>query len=365
MIATTAGIDIRKTTNSRIQEVDWANLGFGKTFSDHMVVIEYKDGEWKRPTIMPYGPIPFSPAISALHYGQAIFEGLKAYKNDRGEVNVFRPEKNAERLNVSATRMCMPTLPVETFVETLRALIQLDSGWIPSGEGESLYIRPHMFAVDEFVGVRPSETYMFVIFCCPVGKYYTNELRVRIEDKYTRAVRGGTGHAKAAGNYGASLFPTQIAKDAGFDQILWTDSQEHAYFEESGTMNVVFQSGNTILTPMLSDSILDGVTRDSVLQVGRDMGYTVEERRISVAEIVELMRQGKLDTAFGVGTAATIAPIRSITFGNEEFILKAQTSEDFPIRAGEHLDQLKRGLIADPHHWNLRILRGSSHNGNA
>jgi branched-chain amino acid aminotransferase len=356
MIATTAGIEIRKTNSSRIQQVDWADLGFGKTFSDHMAVIEYRDGAWQKPSIIPYGPLPFSPAISALHYGQAIFEGLKAYKNDRNEVFVFRPEKNAERLNVSATRMCMPSLPEDTFVETLRTLIQLDEAWIPKGEGESLYIRPHMFAIDEFVGVRPSETYMFVIFTCPVGKYYTNELKVKIEDNYTRAVKGGTGHAKAAGNYGASLYPTQLAKDSGFDQILWTDSQEHAYFEESGTMNVVFQAGQTIMTPMLSDSILDGVTRDSVLQVGRDLGYIVEERKVSVAEIVELMRQGKLDTAFGVGTAATIAPIRSIAFGNEEFVLKPQSEEDFPMKAAAHLDMLKRGQSADPHQWNLRIL---------
>ena len=356
MIATNAGIDIRKTNASRIHEVDWANLGFGKTFSDHMAVIEYREGAWQRPTIVPYGPLPFSPAISALHYGQAIFEGLKAYKNEQNEVFVFRPEMNAERLNVSAARMCMPTLPTETFVDAVRTLVQLDHEWIPKGEGESLYLRPHMFAIDEFVGVRPSETYMFVIFSCPVGKYYTNELRVKVEQNYTRAVRGGTGHAKAAGNYGASLYPTQVAKDAGFDQILWTDSQEHAYFEESGTMNVVFQSGQRIMTPMLSDSILNGVTRDSVLQLGRDMGYTVEERQVSVHEIVDLMREGKLDAAFGVGTAATIAPIRSITYGEEEFTLKAQTAEDFPEKASTHLDLLKRGMLADPHHWNLRII---------
>jgi branched-chain amino acid aminotransferase len=355
MIATTAGIEIRKTTASRIHEVDWDNLGFGKTFSDHMALVEYRDGQWHKPVIQPYGPIPFSPAISALHYGQAIFEGLKAYKNDQNEVYVFRPEKNAERLNVSAHRMCMPSLPVETFIDMLRTLIQLDEAWIPKGEGESLYIRPHMFAIDEFVGVRPSETYLFVIFCCPVGKYYTNELRVKVEDNFTRAVKGGTGHAKAAGNYGASLFPTQLAKDAGYDQILWTDSQEHAYFEESGTMNVVFQHGQTILTPMLSDSILNGVTRDSVLQVGRDMGYEVQERKVSVNEIVDLMRAGQLETAFGVGTAATIAPIRSITVGEEEFELHQQNDNDFPVKAANHLDALKRGLIADPHQWNLRI----------
>lgn len=353
MIATSTRIDITPVVKSRIEKVDWSNLDFGKIFSDHMLVAKYENGKWETPQIMPYGPLSFSPAISALHYGQAIFEGLKAYKNEEGEVFVFRPEKNAERFNSSAKRMCMPEVPVEYFVDCVRALVDYDKQWIPVGEGESLYIRPHMFAVDEFVGVRPSESYLFVIFTCPVGKYYTNELRVKIETNYTRAVKGGTGHAKTAGNYGASLWPTQMAKDAGFDQVLWTDSQSHEYFEESGTMNVMFLSGNTLMTPMLSDSILDGVTRSSVLQVARDWGYDVQERKVSVKEIVDLLKQNKLDGAFGVGTAATIAPIKLINYDGIDYSLTLKN--DFAPRISHYLDSLKRGKENDTHHWNMRI----------
>ncbi|MBX7053131.1 MAG: branched-chain amino acid aminotransferase [Flavobacteriales bacterium] len=355
MLADTNAIEITKTAQSRLDQVDWENLGFGKIFSDHMAYVEYRDGQWHTPVIKPYGPMNFSPAISALHYGQAIFEGLKAYKNEQGEVLIFRPEKNAERLNISAHRMCMPSLPVETFMDMLTQLINLDSGWIPKGEGESLYIRPHMFAIDEFVGVRPSETYLFVIFTCPVGKYYTSELKVKIETNYTRATKGGTGSAKAAGNYGASLFPTQIAKDAGFDQVLWTDSQTHEYFEESGTMNVMFLSGNKVMSPAISDSILDGITRNSVLQVAKDWGYEVEERKVSVAEIVELLKAKKLDGAFGVGTAATIAPIRIIHHNGTDYEITRDQSSDFAGRMNTYLDRLKRGLEEDKHHWNHKI----------
>ncbi|MFM7813700.1 MAG: branched-chain amino acid aminotransferase [Flavobacteriales bacterium] len=355
MIATTP-IEVHKTSQSRIAQVDWNDLGFGKVFSDHMAVVEYRNGRWHQPVIQPYGTMNFSPAISALHYGQAIFEGLKAYKSDANDVFIFRPEKNAERLNVSARRMCMPELPVEIFLDSLNALIKLDEQWIPRGAGESLYIRPHMFAIDEYVGVRPSETYLFVIFACPVGKYYTSELKVKIETNYTRATKGGTGHAKAAGNYGASLFPTQIAKDAGYDQILWTDAQTHQYFEESGTMNVMFLQGQRLLSPALSDSILAGITRDSVLQVARDWGYQVEERKISVNEIVELLKNDQLDGAFGVGTAATIAPICSISHEGTDYSIAHKESQNFAHRISEHLDRLKRGQEQDVHQWNSRIV---------
>lgn len=355
MIAATTNTTIVKSSKSRLHEVDWENLGFGKVFSDHMATIVYRDGQWQNPEIKPYGSLNLSPAISALHYGQAIFEGLKAYKNDQGEVLIFRPEKNAERLNVSAARMCMPALPVELFMDTINQLVNLDKDWIPKGDGESLYIRPHMFATDEYVGVKPSDTYLFVVFTCPVGKYYTNELKVKIETNFTRAVKGGTGHAKAAGNYGAALFPTQIAKDAGYDQVLWTDSQSHEYFEESGTMNVMFLMGKTLLSPSLSDSILDGVTRNSVLQLARDWGYQVEERKVSVTEIVELLKQDKLDGAFGVGTAATIAPICLINHQGIDYTIGKHESSDFASRVSNYLDRLKHGREEDKHLWNYKI----------
>lgn len=355
MIATATNIEIRKTTASRIEEVNWKDLGFGKVFSDHMFVAEYANGQWSNARIEQYGKMQFSPAISALHYGQAIFEGLKAYKNDTGEIFIFRPDKNAERLNKSAERMCMPALPKELFMDGLSQLVKLDKAWIPTGEGESLYIRPHMFAVDEFVGVRPSETYLFVIFTGPVGKYYTNELTVKIESHYTRATKGGTGHAKAAGNYGASLWPTQLAKDEGFDQILWTDGQDHDYFEESGTMNVMFLHGKKLMTPELSDSILDGVTRNTVLAVAKDWGYEVQQRKVSVAEIVDLLKKSELDAAFGVGTAATIAPIKSINYEGTNYNLKSAADNEFAAKMSTYLDRLKRGLEEDLHNWNVKI----------
>lgn len=355
MIATLQPIEIQKVEKSRIDQVDWNNLGFGKIFSDHMCVIEYRDGSWHAPTIMPYGPISMSPAISALHYGQALFEGLKAYKNDQGEVYVFRPDKNAARLNSSARRLCMPELPVELFVDCIKHLVELDKAWIPTGEGESMYVRPHMFAIDEYVGVKPSESYLFVIFTCPVGKYYTGEIKVKIEKQFTRAAKGGTGHAKAAGNYAASLWPTKLAQEQGYNQILWTDGQYHEYFEESGTMNVIFRAGNTIFTPAVSDSILDGVTRDSVLALAKDWGYNVEERKVSVKEVIDLLSKGELSEAFGAGTAATIAPIRVINFEGTDYSLRPYDQWEFAPKVSDHLDALKRGLEKDNHHWNIRI----------
>lgn len=355
MIATLQPIEIQKVDKSRIDQVDWKNLGFGKIFSDHMCVIEYREGSWRSPVIMPYGPISMSPAISALHYGQALFEGLKAYKNSKDEVYVFRPEKNAVRLNSSARRLCMPELPTDLFVDCIKQLVELDKAWIPTGEGESLYIRPHMFAVDEYVGVKPSESYLFVVFTCPVGKYYTGEIKVKIEKQFTRAAKGGTGHAKAAGNYAASLWPTKLAQEQGYNQILWTDGQSHEYFEESGTMNVIFRAGNTIFTPTVSDSILDGVTRDSVLALAKDWGFQVEERKVSVKEVIELLAKGELNEAFGAGTAATIAPIRVIHFEGKDYSLQPYEEWEFAPKVSLHLDSLKRGLEKDNHHWNIRI----------
>lgn len=356
MIATTTKIEVRKVETTRVSEVDWKDLGFGKVFADHMCVVEYKDGQWQTPVIKPYGKLEFSPAISALHYGQAIFEGLKAYKNENGDVNVFRPEKNASRLNKSAERLCMPSLPEEVFLDCVQQLVALDKAWIPTGEGESLYIRPHMFATDEYVGVRPSGSYYFVIFSCPVAKYYTGEIKVKIEPAFTRAAKGGTGAAKAAGNYAAALYPAKLAQEAGYNQILWTDAQTHEYFEESGTMNVIFKKGNTIFTPALSDSILDGITRNSVLQVARDWGFNVEERKVSVKEVIDAIQSGELEEAFGAGTAATIAPIRVIHFEGNDYQLRPFAEWEFAPKVSKYLDQLKRGNEPDVHGWNKKIV---------
>jgi branched-chain amino acid aminotransferase len=356
VIGTSPIFALDKVQKSRIDQVDWNNLGFGKVFADHMFVVEYREGKWQPGNVMPYGPLLFSPAISALHYGQAIFEGLKAYKNDKGEIYVFRPEKNAERMNKSAQRMCMPDMPKEVFMEAIMQLVSFDKDWVPDRPGSALYIRPVMFSVDEYVGVRPSENYMFIVFTCPVDKYYTGELKVKIEKKYTRASKGGTGYAKAAGNYAASLLPTKYAQEQGYNQILWTDGITHEYFEESGTMNVIFRSGNTIFTPMVSDSILDGVTRDSVLTLARDWGYTVEERQVSVKEVVDLMKEGKLDAAFGTGTAATIAPIRTIHHEGTDYTLQPLSNWKFVNRCVEELERIHLGIGDDKHNWSVRVV---------
>lgn len=356
MIATTNQIEVHKVKESRIPQVDWENLGFGTVFSDHMFVVEYRDGAWQKPEIKPYGTIAFSPAISALHYGQAIFEGLKAFRNDRGEIRVFRPERNAARLNKSAKRLSMPEYPVESFVDAIQQLVELDQEWVPNGAGQALYIRPHMFAIDEYVGVRPSQSYMLVIFTCPVGKYYTGEVKVKVEREYTRAARGGAGNAKAAGNYGAALMASAQAQQAGYNQLLWTDSSTHEYIEESGTMNVIFRKGNTLFTPAVSDSILDGVTRESVLQIAKDWGYNVEERKVSVIEVIEAIKNNELDEAFGAGTAATIAPIRVINYDGVDYTLRPYTEWEFAPKISDYLDQLKRGLQDDTHQWNKRVV---------
>ena len=305
----TLDIKITKTNHSRLQETDFSNLPFGRTFSDHMFVADYIDGEWKNFEIVPYGEIGLSPAISALHYGQAFFEGIKAYKHADGQVTIFRPDKNAIRFNKSAERLCMPTLPEEIFVQSIAAVVDIDRDWVPSKAHHALYIRPFMFATDPYLGVAPSATYKYMVLIGPVGPYFSKTLRVKIETHYTRAAEGGMGYAKSAGNYGGSMLPAKKATEEGFDQLIWTDAKNHEYVEEMGAANVMFVLDGKLITPSTRDTILDGITRDTVLTLAREWGMEVEERRVSVAEIIEGAKTGKLQDAFGAGTAATIAPV--------------------------------------------------------
>ena len=351
----TCFINISKTTQSRISELDYDNIEFGKIFADHMFSVEYVDGQWQTPEIMPYGNLSLSPATSALHYGQALFEGMKAYKNAAGEVSLFRPLDNARRLNLSAERLCMPSIPEEIFMQGLTELLKLDSDWVPPTKGCALYIRPFMFATDEFVGVRPSAKYRFMIFCCPVGGYYANPLRVKIETEFSRSVEGGAGYAKAAGNYGAALYPTKLGQEQGYQQLIWTDGKEHKYLEESGTMNLMFVIDGKLVTPALSTSILAGITRDSVLQLARDWGMTVEERKISIDEILEAHANGTLEEAFGCGTAAVIAPIITIGLNGKDYDLPAVETRKFSNKVGVELDKIKTGEAPDPHNWMVKI----------
>ena len=307
-------IQIHPIQKSRIDEVDFNNLAFGRSFADHMLIAEYANGAWQSMTIQPYGPLSYQPAMMSIHYGQSIFEGMKGYRSAKGDVLVFRPEENFKRFNKSAVRMCMPEIPEEIFLGGLKKLLEIDNAWVPNKVGCSLYIRPFMFATDEYVGVSPSTTYKFIIFNCPVGSYYSKPLKVRVETEYIRSAKGGVGFAKNAGNYGGSLFATQKAMQAGYDQIIWTDAATHQYVEEAGTMNLMFMVGGSLVTAPTGDTILDGVTRKSVIQIAKDWGIDVQERQLSVKELVSGILDGSVTEAFGAGTAAVIAPIQTIGF---------------------------------------------------
>ena len=348
-------IKITKTTHSRINTCDFNNIQFGTVFSDHMFVVDYEDGKWINPEILPFGPMSLSPSTFALHYGQAIFEGMKAYKNTNGEAQLFRPKDNIKRLNQSANRMAMAELPEEIFMEGLKQLIAIDSDWIPTKSGSSLYIRPYMFATDEFVGVRPAKHFKFVIFTCPVNAYYPKPIRVVVEEKYVRAFDGGVGATKAAGNYGISMLPTYEANKKGFDQIIWTDGREHKYIEESGTMNVFFVIGDKVITPVLDGTILAGVTRNSCIKLLQTKGYTVEERKISVDEIVDAANKGELKDAFGTGTAAIVAKIAAINYKGVEYTLPNPEEREVSNYLYKTLGEIQTGVITDDFNWIEKI----------
>lgn len=343
-------ISINKTKESRIKTFNPEKIEFGKVFTDHMVVCDFENGAWGDPKIIPFGDIEISPALSALHYGQSIFEGMKAYKNSQGDVTLFRPLENAKRLNRSAERMCMPTLPEDIFMQSVHALVDLERDWIPAAEGSSLYLRPFMFATDEFLGIKPSDNYRFMVYACPVSSYYSAPVKVYIDKVYSRAVRGGVGAAKCAGNYAASLFPAKKAREKGFDQVLWTDALTHEYIEETGTSNIFIKSGNTIYTPALSDSILPGITRDSVITLLRSMQYNVIEGPIAVNDLITWYKDGKVDEMFVSGTAATVINIQQ--FGMEDEVFKLNLDQPLlAIQIKETFEALKTGKIKDTFDW--------------
>ena len=355
MITTGQKIAIQRTETSRLAETDLDNIKFGRVFSDHMFVMDHVNGAWTAPTIQGFADLRMSPASLVLHYSQTIFEGLKAYRSDDGTVKLFRPQDNIARMNRSADRMCMPRIPEELFLEALQQLVGLDTAWIPEGDGAALYIRPFMFASDEYIGVRPSDGYKFIIFTCPVRGYYNEPVRVKIETHYSRAFPGGTGEAKCGGNYAGGLYPAKMGQDEGFHQLVWTDGLTHRYIEESGTMNVFFNIDGTLITPALDGTILRGITRDSIIQIAKDEGIRVEERKVSVEEVVSAARNGRLVSAFGAGTAATIAHIASIAFEGEEFTLPALEERPLANRIGQVLDDVRRGRAADPHGWMVPV----------
>lgn len=341
---------ITKTTHCRLAETDFNNLAFGRTFSDHMLMCKYKDGQWGEAEILPYQALSLAPGTHVFHYGQAVFEGMKAYNSPQGETLLFRPEANSSRLNQSAERLCMPPIDESIFMEGLKELLALDKDWVPKGDNNSLYIRPFMMATSEFIRATPSEEFTFFIITSPTAAYYAGEVHLRVEEKYARSVEGGTGYAKAAGNYAAAFAPTKKAQNAGFTQVIWTDAHEHQYIEESGTMNIMFRINNTLVTPALSESILGGITRDSILTLARSRGITVEERKVSVNEIFEAHVKGTLKEAFGVGTAVTVNPIKSITKGNERIEI-SPVGDSYATLLKNTLQDMQYGRIQDEFNW--------------
>ncbi|HVZ98413.1 MAG TPA: branched-chain amino acid aminotransferase [Chitinophagaceae bacterium] len=354
MIAS-ADFKITRVERSKLQSMSFDNLPFGKYFTDHMLEADYEDGEWKTVEIKPYQPLLLDPSVMALHYGQAIFEGIKAYKNANGEANIFRPYDNFKRFNISAERMEMPKVPEEIFIEGMRELIKLDINWIPGKPNHALYIRPLLFASEEAIGVKPSSKYKFLIILSPTGPYYATPMKIYVEEKYVRAAPGGVGFAKNAGNYGAAMYPSAEARRKGYDQVLWMDAFEHKYVQECGTMNVFFIIGNKAITPDLKEgTILAGVTRDSVIQLLREKEIGVEERPLSIDEIISAYKDGKLSEVFGTGTAATISMIKQLTY--RDFIMNFETGKwKISPEIKERMNAIKGGIAADIYNWLLKV----------
>jgi len=314
-------LQIEKIKESKISNVDFNNLKFGEIFTDHMFECDYENGAWQTPKIRPYQSLQFDPSTKVFHYGQAVFEGMKAYKDEEDHVWLFRPDQNQERINKSSERLDMPAFPKEYFFEGLTELLKLDHEWVQKGEGNSLYVRPFSIATENCVSASSSTNYKFMIICSPVQAYYAGEVRVVFADKFSRAANGGVGFAKAAGNYAASFYPARLAMEQGYQQVLWTDAAKHEYLEEAGTMNVFFRVNDTLITAPTSDRILDGVTRKSIIELARSEGVNVEVRSVKVTEILEAAKDGSLKEMFGAGTAAVISPILGFAHQDNKFEL--------------------------------------------
>ncbi len=351
-------IKITKSKTSKIDSVDFENLGFGEVFSDHMFSMDYENGEWINQRIEPYGKIEFEPAMCTLHYAQAVFEGLKAFHVRDGSINIFRPEKNLERMNRSNERMCMPTIDEDMFFDAMTELIKLERDWIPKDTGHSLYIRPFIFGTENFLGVHPSSTYRFMIILSPVGAYYKegfNPVSLLVPEEYVRAVKGGVGEAKTAGNYAASLLPAKIAQEKGFTQVLWLDGEHHKYIDEVGTMNIFFVIDDEVITPPLEGSILPGVTRDTALDLTKSWGMKVNERRISIDELIRSSKEGRLQEVFGTGTAAVISPVDEIQYRDTNININHGQIGPIARRLFDEISGIQYGEISDTHGWIYNI----------
>lgn len=345
---------IEKTSASKLNHVDFENLSFGSVFTDHMFVCNYKEGQWQTPEVLPYQPLSFEPSMSVLHYGQAVFEGMKAYKDEGGKVWLFRPDENFKRINRSSVRLQIPKFPKEYFFEGLKTLLKIDGDWIKPGFGNSLYIRPFVFSSQAGVQASPAKEYMFIIICCPVKAYYGGEVNVLIAEEYSRAADGGIGFTKAAGNYAAQFYPTALAQEQGYQQIVWTDAKSHEYLEEAGTMNIFFRIGDKLLTAPTNDRILDGVTRKSVIQIAKDAGIEVEVRPIKISEIVAASKNNSLKEMFGSGTAVVINPIKSFGYQGVNYKLP-EVAHPIASKLKEQIMSIQYNLTSDPHGWRFEV----------
>ncbi|WP_418513279.1 branched-chain amino acid aminotransferase [Corallibacter sp.] len=347
-------IQIERAKTTKIDQVDFNNIDFGRIFTDHMFVCDFKDGKWQTPKIMPYQPMTIDPSARVFHYGQAVFEGMKAYKDEAGKVWLFRPEENHARINKSAARLAIPEFPKDYFFNGLLTLLNLDKDWVKPGMGNSLYIRPFVIATEPAISASPASEYRFMIICSPAKAYYSGKVRVLFAEKFSRSADGGVGFAKAAGNYAAQFHPTNLAKEQGYQQVVWTDANTHEYLEEAGTMNVFFRVNDTLITAPTNDRILDGITRKSIIQLAKDNHIDVEVRRVSVKEIKDAARNGSLKEIFGAGTAAVISPISAFEHAEEVFELP-NIEDSFASIFKEKLLNIQHNLSEDLHNWRQEV----------
>ena len=350
----TTKIKVSKAKKSKIKDVDFENFSFGSVFTDHMFECDYVNGKWENPVIRPYEKISIEPSASVFHYGQAIFEGMKAFKDDNDNVFLFRPNENFERINKSAIRMSIPQIERNLFFSAIEQLVNLDKDWIKKGEGKSLYIRPFIIATDYAIQAVASNNYKFMIICAPATLYYTKKLSVLIADKYSRAASGGFGYAKAAGNYAGQFYPTNLAKKSGFDQVIWTDSNEHKYIEEAGTMNIFFRIDNELYTAPTTDTILDGVTRKSIIEIAKNNGISVNIKKISVQEIISASNEKRLKEIFGTGTAAIVSQVSGFQYKDEYFEVKDQ-NDSYAELLKTKLLNIQTNQSKDPLGWRYKI----------
>ena len=350
MSTLTNNIEIIKTEATKINDVDFDNLKFGDVFSDHMLECDYKDGKWHAPKIVPYQAITLDPSAKIFHYGQSVFEGMKAYKDTDGKAWLFRPLDNFKRLNISSKRLAIPELPEDYFMEGLKTLLDIDKDWIPTNQGSSLYIRPFIFASGKGFHASPADAYKFIICTAPSGAYFSGEVRVLIEETYSRSANGGVGFAKAGGNYAGQFYPTQLAVEKGYQQVIWTDDNNHEYIEEAGAMNIFIRINDTLITGPTSDRILDGITRKSIIELAKAENIPVKVRKISVKEVVEAAKNGTLKEMFGAGTAAVISPIAGFGYKDADYELP-KLDKTYASYLKKRITDIQTNNAEDPFGW--------------